>query len=132
MKGRSRSGAMGERIWLGRAVSPMVATSPGQRPGERTSRLIHSAFRGMPRNATRLGRVTSFDWCYAPEARGIFEPYGSKMPNVLFNAIAFPGRCPGLGATIGLTARHNHYYPILRTRQAYAIRPYSFTSGRVL
>ena len=47
---------MGERIWLGRAVSPMVATSPGQRPG----------------NAIALNKTF-----------GIFEPYGSKMPRAL-------------------------------------------------
>ena len=39
--------------------SPSVTHSPGQRPGERTPRLIHSAFlRRLRKNATRLERVT--------------------------------------------------------------------------
>ena len=35
-----------------------------------------------------------------------FCAVGTKMPNVLFIAIAYPGRCPGLWATFGLSARH--------------------------
>ena len=31
----------------------------------------------------------------------------AKMPNVLIAACVSPGRCPGLWATIGLSARHN-------------------------
>ena len=31
------------------------------------------------------------------------------MPNVLIVAYAHPGRCPGLWATFGLTARPNHF-----------------------
>ena len=46
--------------WLGRAVSPIVALSPGQRPGERRPRLIHSAFLRLRKNATRRKRVTHY------------------------------------------------------------------------
>ena len=35
--------------------------------------------------------------------------FGTKMPNVLIVAYAHPGRCPGLWATFGLTARPNHF-----------------------
>ena len=41
--------------------------------------------------------------------------------DTLINAYAPPGRCPGLSATFGLTARPNHL-PI-RRKQAYEIRP---------
>ena len=33
---------------------------------------------------------------------------GAKMPNVSIAVYVPPGRCPGLWATIGLTARPNH------------------------
>ena len=33
---------------------------------------------------------------------------GAKMPNVSIAVYVSPGRCPGLYATFGLTARHNH------------------------
>ena len=75
--------ALAAQVW--RAVSPIAALSPGQRPGERRPRLIHSAFLRRRKNATRRKRVTH----YALNAtRGVA-----------------PGRCPGLCATFGLTAR---------------------------
>ena len=37
-----------------------------------------------------------------------FCAVGTKMPNVMFTAYVSPGRCPGLWATFGLTARPNH------------------------
>ena len=56
---------------------------------------------------------------YALKARGIFAY--AKMPNVLIAAYVHPGRCPGLGATIGLSARHNRHSP-RRIRRAFLIR----------
>ena len=35
---------------------------------------------------------------------------GAKMPNVSIAVYVSPGRCPGLWATFGLTARLNHYW----------------------
>ena len=43
---------------------------------------------------------------YALSARGIFAR--AKMPNVSIAVYVPPGRCPGLWATFGLTARPNH------------------------
>ena len=55
-------------------------------------------------------------------ARGIFVAYGAKMPNVFIAAYVYPGRCPGLGATIGLAARLN-YLPIRRMGRAFCKTP---------
>ena len=55
-------------------------------------------------NAARGHRVLR----YAPW-RVAFWFRGTKMPNVLIVACSHPGRCPGLWATFGLTARPNHF-----------------------
>ena len=62
-------------------------------------------------------------WHCGLRARGAwhFCAIGAKMPNVLIAAYVSPGRCPGLWATIGLTARPNHL-PIRRVRREYAKR----------
>ena len=92
--------------WLWRAVSPNVAHSPGQRPGKRRPRLIHSAFLRLRKNATRRKRVTH----YALNATRGVAPHkaGCSYRARHFNQcnIVPPGRCPGLSAAIGLTARH--------------------------
>ena len=92
-------------IWLWRAVSPIVASSPGQRPGDGVcidlsialckSSLHYEGQRPVALRVTRLRRVA-------------FLRHGAKMPNVLIAAYVSPGRCPGLWATFGLTARPNH------------------------
>ena len=69
---------------------------------------------------------------------------GTKMPNVFIAAYVYPGRCPGLGATIGLfimsaalgnlsklncprlhdiSARYN-YLPMRRMGRKFEKRPY--------
>ena len=49
---------------------------------------------------------------------------GAKMPNVSIAAYVPPGRCPGLWATIGLTARPNHLtsalHKLVRFQQTFA------------
>ena len=41
---------------------------------------------------------------------------GAKMPNVSIAVNVAPGRCPGLWATFGLTARPNHLLGVLHKR----------------
>ena len=80
---------MGERIWLGRAVSPNVAHSPGQRPGWGVRRDLYIwHFGGSAAKMPRAPwRVTSLIMpprgvypfvCYALLARGIFAPLAQK------------------------------------------------------
>ena len=47
-------------------------------------------------------------------ARGILV--ATKMPNVLIVAYAHPGRCPGLCATFGLSARPNHFQNVVHIK----------------
>ena len=57
---------------------------------------------------------------YALSARGIFAR--AKMPNVSIAVYVPPGRCPGLRATIGLTARPNHLTSVLHNVELVKIR----------
>ncbi len=74
--------------------------------GERRPRLTHSAFLRLRKNATRRKRVTH----YALNATRGVAPHkaGCSYRARHFNQcnIVPPGRCPGLSAAIGLTARH--------------------------
>ena len=103
--------------WLGRAVSPNVAHSPGQRPGWGVRRDLYIwHFGGSAAKMPRAPwRVTSLIMpprgvypfvCYALLARGIFV---GKNAECIVACSFFPGRCPGLLATIGLSARLNTY-----------------------
>ena len=67
---------------------------------------------------------------YALKARGIFAY--AKMPNVLIAAYVHPGRCPGLGATIGLSARPKDF-PCGAFGGRFAKRPYflAITKGQL-
>ena len=47
---------------------------------------------------------------------------GAKMPNVSIAVYVPPGRCPGLRATIGLTARPNHLTSVLHNVELVKIR----------
>ena len=75
-----------------------------------------SSLLGLPSAADIMKRATCFMrgnapcgvkgvMGYALSARGIFA---AKMPNVSIAVYVSPGRCPGLWATFGLTARPNH------------------------
>ena len=46
----------------------------------------------------------------------------AKMPNVSIAVYVPPGRCPGLRATIGLTARPNHLTSVLHNVELVKIR----------
>ena len=76
-----------------------------------------SSLLGLPSAADIMKRATCFMrgnapcgvkgvMGYALSARGIFAR--AKMPNVSIAVYVSPGRCPGLWATFGLTARPNH------------------------
>ena len=93
---------------VGRAVSPIVAHSPGQRPGSdvaliKVSRSVRAAciMRGnAPWGVKGINGLRAFGaWHFCA---------GAKMPNVSIAVYVPPGRCPGLWATFGLTARPNH------------------------
>ena len=77
----------------------MLPIAQGNALGKRRPRLIHSAFLRK--------RVTH----YALNATRGVAPHkaGCSYRARHFNQcnIVLPGRCPGLGAAIGLTARHN-------------------------
>ena len=85
----------------------MLPIAQGNALGKRRPRLIHSAFLRLRKNATRRKRVTHY----------ALNPTRGVAPHKVdcsyrarhFNQcnIVLPGRCPGLGAAIGLTARHN-------------------------
>ena len=83
----------------------MLPIAQGSALGERRPRLIHSAFLRLRKNATRRKRVTH----YALNATRGVAPHnaGCSYRARHFNQcdIVPPGRCPGLSATIGLTAR---------------------------
>ena len=84
----------------------MLPIAQGSALGERRPRLIHSAFLRRHKNATRFERVTH----YALNATRGVAPHkaGCSYRARHFNQcnIVPPGRCPGLSAAIGLTARH--------------------------
>ena len=84
----------------------MLPIAQGSALGERRPRLIHSAFLRLRKNATRRKRVTH----YALNATRGVAPHkaGCSYRARHFNQcnIVHPGRCPGLSAAIGLTARH--------------------------
>ena len=84
----------------------MLPIAQGSALGERRPRLIHSAFLRLRKNATRRKRVTH----YALNATRGVAPHkaGCSYRARHFNQcnIVPPGRCPGLSAAIGLTARH--------------------------
>ena len=84
----------------------MLPIAQGSALGERRPRLIHSAFLRQRKNATRRKRVTH----YALNATRGVAPHkaGCSYRARHFNQcnIVPPGRCPGLSAAIGLTARH--------------------------
>ena len=84
----------------------MLPIAQGNALGKRRPRLIHSAFLRLRKNATRRKRVTH----YALNATRGVAPHkaGCSYRARHFNQcnIAPPGRCPGLCATIWLTARH--------------------------
>ena len=84
----------------------MLPIAQGSALGERRPRLIHSAFLRQRKNATRRKRVTHYA---LNSTRGV-APHkaGCSYRARHFNQcnIVPPGRCPGLSATIGLTARH--------------------------
>ena len=84
----------------------MLPIAQGSALGKRRPRLIHSAFLRLRKNATRRKRVTH----YALSATRGVAPHkaGCSYRARHFNQcnIVPPGRCPGLSATIGLTARH--------------------------
>ena len=84
----------------------MLHTAQGNALGKRRPRLIHSAFLRRRKNATRRKRVTH----YALNATRGVAPHkaGCSYRARHFNQcnIVHPGRCPGLSAAIGLTARH--------------------------
>ena len=93
---------------VGRAASPIVAHSPGQRPGGdvaliKVSRSVRAAciMRGnAPLGVKGINGLRAFGaWHFCA---------GAKMPNVSIAVYVPPGRCPGLCATIGLTARPDH------------------------
>ena len=85
----------------------MLPTAQGNALGKRRPRLIHSAFLRLRKNATRRKRVTH----YALNATRGVAPHkaGCSYRARHFNQcnIVPSGRCPGLSAAIGLTARHN-------------------------
>ena len=84
----------------------MLPIAQGNALGKRRPRLIHSAFLRLRKNATRRKRVTH----YALNATRGVAPHkaGCSYRARHFNQcnIVPPGRCPGLSAAIGLTARH--------------------------
>ena len=84
----------------------MLPIAQGNALGKRRPRLIHSAFLRLRKNATRRKRVTH----YALNATRGVAPHkaGCSYRARHFNQcnIVSPGRCPGLSAAIGLTARH--------------------------
>ena len=84
----------------------MLPIAQGSALGERRPRLIHSAFLRQRKNATRRKRVTHYT---LNATRGV-APHkaGCSYRARHFNQcnIVSPGRCPGLSAAIGLTARH--------------------------
>ena len=84
----------------------MLPIAQGSALGERRPRLIHSAFLRRRKNATRRKRVTHYA---LNSTRGV-APHkaGCSYRARHFNQcnIVPPGRCPGLSAAIGLTARH--------------------------
>ena len=84
----------------------MLPIAQGSALGKRRPRLIHSAFLRLRKNATRRKRVTH----YALNATRGVAPHkaGCSYRARHFNQcnIVPPGRCPGLSAAIGLTARH--------------------------
>ena len=84
----------------------MLPIAQGSALGERRPRLIHSAFLRLRKNATRRKRVTHYA---LNSTRGV-APHkaGCSYRARHFNQcnIVPPGRCPGLSAAIGLTARH--------------------------
>ena len=84
----------------------MLPIAQGSALGKRRPRLIHSAFLRRRKNATRRKRVTH----YALNAPRGVAPHnaGCSYRARHFNQcnIVPPGRCPGLSAAIGLTARH--------------------------
>ena len=86
----------------------MLPIAQGSALGERRPRLIHSAFLRLRKNATRRKGVTH----YALNATRGVAPHktGCSYRARHFNQcnIGPPGRCPGLWATFGLTARPNH------------------------
>ena len=77
-----------------------------------------SSLLGLPSAADIMKRATCFMRGNAPwgvmginglRAFGAWHfCAGAKMPNVSIVAYVSPGRCPGLWATFGLTARPNH------------------------
>ena len=109
---------------------PNCCTQPRAAPWENDVALIkvsrsemsckrgQSSLLGLPSAADIMKRATCFMrgnapcgvkgvMGYALSARGIFA--NAKMPNVSIAVYVPPGRCPGLWATFGLTARPNSF-----------------------
>ena len=83
-----------------------------------------SSLLGLPSAADIMKRATCFMRGNAPcGVKGVYglRAFGAwhfcasaKMPNVSIAVYVSPGRCPGLWATFGLTARPNHLPGVLQ------------------